>query len=63
MACNILNGASRACKKINALLHRKECIYSIQLTSCDKNDEKRYLNEDDDEKKEELSKPKKKDKK
>ena len=59
MACNILNGASRPCKKINALLHRKECIYSIQLTSCDKNNENnnnnnRYLNNEDEEKKEEL---------
>eukprot|EP01084_Bolivina_argentea_P223991 378859_1 len=40
MACNILNGASRACKKINALLHRKECIYSIQLTSTNNNEKK-----------------------
>lgn len=33
MACNISNGASRPCSKINALLHRKECIYSMDLIS------------------------------
>ena len=54
MACNILNGASRACKKINALLHRKECIYSIQLTSCDDDGHKYFY--EDEEKKEELTK-------
>eukprot|EP01084_Bolivina_argentea_P136193 239873_1 len=32
MACNILNGASRACKMMNAILHRKECVYCVQLT-------------------------------
>ena len=55
MACNILNGASRPCKKINALLHRKECIYSVQLTCCDTNDTNNN-NNDDEEKKEEIDK-------
>ena len=31
MACNVSNGASRRCSKINALLHGKECIYSLDL--------------------------------
>ena len=39
MACNILNGASRACRKMNALLRREEVIYAIELAATSSNDQ------------------------
>ena len=40
MACNISNGASRPCHKINSLFHKRESVLSLALS----NDEKSFSN-------------------